>query len=252
MTPPLVTLHGFLGAPSLWAACLAGVALPVPVEHRWLPGHGPDFQGPCSLSFRQLVDKLAASCPPGSLLLGYSLGARLALAALAWHSERIAGVIAVGGHPGLESPTERDERARWDEEQAAQIEREGLRPFLERWESLPLFATQRRLPASTLDAQRAARLAHRPAAVAWAMRALGLGRMPPCAGELAAVRDRVTLVTGRLDQKFHTVAAELSRRLLVKHVIVEGAGHNVPLEEPGTMGEVVRLEVERLRQGREA
>ena len=225
----LVTLHGFLGAPALWEPCFDRLSgLPLPVEHRWLPGHGPSPWTLPGASFERIVDAFAATIPAGTLLVGYSLGARLALSLLARHPGRFAAVLAFGGHPGLVDPRERDERIAADEAQACQIEREGLPAFVARWEQLPLFATQRALPPSVLDGQRAARRSHAPDAVAWALRSLGLGVMPPLWTHLAALSERLFLVTGERDEKFTTLAA----RTGVTHVTVAGSGHNVPMEDP--------------------
>lgn len=225
----LVTLHGFLGAPALWKPCFSRIpGLPFPVEHRWLPGHGPSPWTLPGASFERIVDAFAATIPAGTLLVGYSLGARLALSLLARHPGRFEAVLAFGGHPGLEDRRERDERVAADEAQACQIEREGLPAFVARWEQLPLFTTQRALPPSVLDGQRSARLSHEPDAVAWALRSLGLGVMPPLWAHLAALTGRLLLVTGERDEKFTTLAA----RTGVNHVVVAGSGHNVPMEDP--------------------
>jgi 2-succinyl-6-hydroxy-2,4-cyclohexadiene-1-carboxylate synthase len=248
--PRIVLLPGFLGAPSLWDAALAAAAPGAALASVTLPGHGahPWIPFPSGTShadgpFALVVERLARALPPGpgAVLAGYSMGARLALSLLSLEPGRHAGALLVGVDPGLADPAERAARQAWDEAQAAAIEREGLPAFVERWAELPLFASQRALPQPTLDAQRQARLAHSAGGAAWAMRSLGLGAMPERWSTLPAIRCPITVLTGELDQKF----TDLGRRMAaasprVRHVVAEGAGHNVVLERPAAVAAALR------------
>lgn len=245
--PVLVTLHGFLGAPALWERCFSSVAgWPCAVEHRWLPGHGPDpWRPPSGVDgFDPILEAFAATLPADAILVGYSFGARLALSLVCLHPGRFRGAIAFGGHPGLELRSERGPRCEEDSALARQIEEEGLPAFVARWERLPLFSTQRALPAALLEEQRAARVGHDPASVAWALRALGLGTMPPLWERLPHHPGAILLVTGALDTRY----TELARRAAssgVPHLQVTGSGHNVPLEEPLVSAQIVKNHLDR-------
>jgi 2-succinyl-6-hydroxy-2,4-cyclohexadiene-1-carboxylate synthase len=219
---------------------------PCAVEHRWLPGHGPDpWRPPPGVDgFDPILEAFAATLPADAVLVGYSFGARLALSLLGLYPGRFRGIIAFGGHPGLELRSERGPRVEEDGSLARQIEEEGLPAFAARWERLPLFATQRALPASLLEGQRATRLGHDPASVAWALRSLGLGTMPPCWELFPRLPGRILLVTGELDAKF----TELARRAAssgATHLQVTGSGHNVPLEAPQASAQIVRSHLDR-------
>lgn len=237
---PLVTLHGFLGAPSLWGPAFSPALAPRAL-HRWLPGHGPDPWVLPGAGFEQIVDAFAATLPARAALVGYSLGARLALALLARHPRKFTGALLIGVHPGLDDDHERRERARWDDEQAAFLEEHGLSAFVDRWQQLPLFATQKTLAPAVIEAQRAARLGHQPRAVAWSMRALGLAAMPSYRHAFDDRAPAPWLVTGELDTKFSTLAVDLARRWSgAQHTLIAGAGHNVPLETPEKLAPVAR------------
>ncbi|MCS6898166.1 MAG: alpha/beta fold hydrolase [Myxococcales bacterium] len=245
--PVLVTLHGFLGAPSLWERCFAMVpSWPCGVEHRWLPGHGPDpWQPPSGIrGFDLILEAFAATLPAYAILVGYSFGARLALSLLARYPKRFPGVVAFGAHLGLEEVQLRTLRLAEDEAHALQIEQEGLPAFVERWERLPLFSTQRALPVPLLEEQRATRVLHNPAAVAWALRSLGLGTMPSLWELLPHQLTRVVLVTGALDITY-TELAQRAASSGVPHLQVAGCGHNVPLEEPLVSAQIVQRHVDR-------
>lgn len=232
-------LHGFLGAPAQWEAVRGegeGEG-----EAWWMPGHGPSPWVLPGAGYDEVVDALAPWAEGRRVLVGYSLGARLALSLALRHPGALRAVVLVGGTPGLDHPGERAARAAADDALAASIVREGVDAFVARWEALPLFATQRSLAPGVLAAQRAWRTGHRPEAIAWAFSALSVGRMPPLWGALARAPFAVHAVTGELDGKFTRIAEEMAGRGAgrVVHHRVAGAGHNVALEDPAAVARVV-------------
>jgi pimeloyl-ACP methyl ester carboxylesterase len=64
--------------------------------------------------------------------------------------------------------------------------------------------------------------------------------MPDYRGAIAACADRLTLVVGEGDAKFRGLAEELVAAVpaLPLHVI-SGAGHDVPLEQPRALAELL-------------
>jgi 2-succinyl-6-hydroxy-2,4-cyclohexadiene-1-carboxylate synthase len=191
--------------------------------------------------FDEVVDALAPWTTGRRVLVGYSLGARLALSLALRHPGELRAVVLVGGTPGLEDAAERAARAAADDALAASIGRDGLEAFVERWEALPLFATQRELSHEVQAAQRSWRTQHRPEAIAWALSTLSTGRMPPLWDRLATAPFTVHAVTGARDEKFTRIAEEMVRRGggRVVHHRVAGAGHNVVLEDPAAVARVV-------------
>lgn len=233
-------LHGFLGAPAQWDAVRALVG--ADGEAPWLPGHGPSPRVYEGQGFDEVTDSLAPWAAGKSVLVGYSLGARLALSLALRHPGGLRAVVLVGGTPGIEGPAERAKRAADDDALAAGIARDGLAAFVRRWEALPLFATQAELAPEVLAAQRTWRGAHEARGVAWALSTLSTGRMPPLWGALATAPFEVHAVTGERDEKFTRIAEEMVRRGdgRVAHHRVAGAGHNVVLEDSAAVAAVVR------------
>lgn len=246
MTNPIsarvVCLHGFTGAPESWDDVVAELA--ADVDRPPLLGHDPgDAIG--SRSFEDEVDRLARRFRErgrsGLQLAGYSLGGRLAVGLLARHRELFASATLIGASPGLASEDARRRRRADDERLARLLEDEGLERFLEHWEALPLFASQRRQPEARLAAQRALRLRHRPAALARALRVLGLGAMPDYRSALPRIDVPVHLMAGELDAKFTELARQMAALLPRADVeIVPGAGHNLPLEAPRQVAAAIR------------
>jgi 2-succinyl-6-hydroxy-2,4-cyclohexadiene-1-carboxylate synthase len=231
--PPLVLLHGFLGAPAAWDAVLEVLPDHGPVTCPWLPGHGP--AAPLPATWGAATGAIADALPAGAVLAGYSLGARLALAATLRRPGRARATLLVGGHVGLPTPAERAERAALDAQRAALLRAGDLAAFVAAWEALPLFATQRALPAALQAQQRALRLAHDPQALAWAFEVAGLAQMPDLRPAVLATRQPLRFLTGALDLRFSALAAGLVRPPWVSHHSVPGAGHNLLLEAPAAV-----------------
>ena len=240
---PLVFVHGFLGAPQMWRDVLAMTEHDGPVESLLLPGHGQAPWFSTGETFDSAVDAVALRIPEGepAILVGYSMGARIALGIAARHPARVAGLVLVGFDPGLPTEEERRARAAWDDAQARAIEESGLPRFVEVWSALPIFASQAALPPSVREARRQERLGHTTRGLSWAMRVLGLGRMPPRWDALATIAAPLHLVTGEEDEKF----TALSRRVLEKvssatHSVIPHVGHDVALEAPRALAREIR------------
>jgi len=231
--PPLLLLHGFLGAPASWDEVLAALVHHGPAWCPWLPGHGPAAPEPTH--FDEAVQAIADSLPEGAVLAGYSLGARLALAATLRRPGHARATLLIGGHVGLAEPGARAERAALDAQRAAALRAGDLAAFVAAWEALPLFATQRALPLALQAQQRAVRVAHNPQALAWAFDVAGLAQMPDLRGAVAAAHQPLCFMTGALDARFGALAASLVRPPWVTHRIVPGVGHNLLLEAPAAV-----------------
>jgi 2-succinyl-6-hydroxy-2,4-cyclohexadiene-1-carboxylate synthase len=237
---PIVTfLHGFLGAPEQAAAFAAKLPVGISVEAFVLPGHGPRPWTPEG-SFTEIAGAMAQALAAHErrVLLGYSLGGRLALAMAAVAPDAFRSVIAVGAHLGFAHASEREERRRIDAARAELVRREGLGAFVDAWEKEPLFATQASVPASLLDEQRRWRSLHTTEGVAWSLEHLGTAEMPRL--DPARGATRVALVAGGLDEKFAAIARDAAwGSATLGAAIIPGVGHNVVLEAPEALAAIV-------------
>ena len=77
-----------------------------------MPGHGPSPRVLPGAGFDEVIDALAPWTTGRRVLVGYSLGARLALSLALRHPGDLRAVVLVGGTPGIEDPAERAQRAR--------------------------------------------------------------------------------------------------------------------------------------------
>lgn len=243
---PLLCLHGFSGSAATWAP-FAGAWPGWRIVAVDLLGHGASDApaDPARYRMERAVEDLAALLDavaiPRLAVLGYSMGGRVALHFALFEPERVEALILEGASPGIDNPAERAVRVSSDEELAAFIEREGIAAFVDRWEALPLFATQRRLPAEVLARQRAQRLANRPEGLANSLRGMGAGAQTPLTERLGEIRLPTLLIAGALDEKYRALAQRMAKSMPdAEAVIVPDAGHAVHLERPGDFARAVR------------
>jgi 2-succinyl-6-hydroxy-2,4-cyclohexadiene-1-carboxylate synthase len=245
----LLLLHGFTAGPRSWDAVVAGLPSDVEVLRPALLGHEGET-APGVGTFEQEVDRIALKLQDAGMsgvhIAGYSLGGRIAFGLLARHPQRVKSATIIAAHPGLSDPAARETRAEWDESWVQVLENEGLEPFVNKWEQLPLFESQRHLPGRVWEERRAQRLAHDPGGLARALRVLGLGKMPDWTPQLAQVNVPVALVVGAHDRRFRRVAQQ-SREALVRaplemHV-VPASGHDVLLERPEAVTAILRSQL---------
>jgi 2-succinyl-6-hydroxy-2,4-cyclohexadiene-1-carboxylate synthase len=234
----VILLHGFLGAPGDWELKVApgldeiGVQCLTP----WLPGHGIDPSEPAygAVTMEEFFEHLDELPLEDGTLVGYSMGGRLALHYALARPQRVRRLVLEAASPGLEAEGERARRVADDEGLAQAIEREGIEAFVERWEALPLFASQRQLAPEVRTRVRGIRHTQLTSGIARALRVLGTGALPSLWDRLGEW-DRPTLIlVGSRDTKFVTVARRMAASFADStRVEVEGVGHNVHLEAPG-------------------
>jgi len=254
--PHLLLLHGFTGSLATWSPYRVARS----ARHAWrgfttiavdLPGHGHSDRLPDTTRdgfaavVTGLVGVLDALGIARTAVLGYSMGGRLALH-LAVHvaaqrADLLTALVIESAAPGIVNADERRARLVSDLALAASIEREGIAAFVDRWEALPLFATQTRLSASTRDAVRRQRLTNDASSLAGALRHLSVGGQDALLDRLPTVDVPTLLVAGALDAAYCRHAASMAVALpRSRVVIVADAGHAVHLEQPTVFASTVR------------
>ncbi len=240
----LILIHGFTGAPESWLPVLqAGPGLEGRATALALPGHAGRPPVACwEEAIETLGREVAADGEALVHLVGYSMGARAALGLLLRYPQRFARATLIGVHPGLPPGPERWARLQWDHRWIRILRREGLEAFLQLWEALPLFETQREATSELLRLQRAVRRRQDPDGLASALEAMGLSAMPYMRPELTSIDVPVRLVVGARDKKFVEVATELVGCFPRGELcVLPAVGHNPIVEAPGALARVLEM-----------
>lgn len=240
----LLLLHGFTGRSENWEYVRQRLECPTLTID--LPGHGrsdaPD--SPCVYAMEvtaqrtiNLLDQLGLEQVH---LLGYSMGGRLSFYLALHHAERIKSVILESTSPGLATEEERQARRVSDAALADRIERHGIEDFVDFWENIPLFASQKSLPDQVQAHHRELRLQNNPQGLANSLRGMGTGSQPALWSMLGQVQQPVMLIAGGLDTKYVAITQQVYQRLqdATLHLIFD-AGHTVHLEQPERYIELV-------------
>jgi 2-succinyl-6-hydroxy-2,4-cyclohexadiene-1-carboxylate synthase len=238
---PLLCLHGFTGSPKSWDF-LPGPGLGSRIVPA-LVGHADALAADGVLGFEDEVDRLAALSAGSARLhvVGYSLGARLALGFALRHPARVARLTLVSAHPGLSTEAERSARRLSDAAWCELLETRGVIAFVEAWQAQPLWASQARLPAALRAQKQKERLSHTALGLCHSLRVTGLAEMPNYAPALAEIGVPTDVIAGALDPKFRDLSdifAQNSQRARLE--VVPDAGHDLLLERPDFITEVIR------------
>jgi 2-succinyl-6-hydroxy-2,4-cyclohexadiene-1-carboxylate synthase len=174
-----------------------------------------------------LLERADAAPPAGAVVVGYSMGGRLALHAALAEPGRWPALALVGVRAGVEDP---EARRAADEELAGWIEGAAIEEVVERWEAQPVFATQ---APELVAAQRPGRLSHDPRELAALLRGAGQGSMAPVWERLPQLDMPVLCIAGALDAPY-VAAARRMASLLPRGTLrtIPGAGHAAQLEAP--------------------
>src|SRR5215217_2658936 len=202
-----------------------------------LPGHGSSLsltpeaytvEGAAEAVIDTL-DELEVERP---VIVGYSMGGRLALYLALRYPERCAGLFLESASPGLESAGEREARRVADEEKAKRLESGDFENFLRDWYRQPLFAPLAReemLLWRTIEARRR----NDPPELARSLRGMGTGSQPSLWEALESLAVPPLAVTGELDGKYAGISSRMASVCAkVEPVVVPGVGHNVHDEAP--------------------
>lgn len=218
-------LPGFLGRATDWTAFANACA------HRHLPSVEPVelFNRPLTgtlVEWARDFDRHVAQRDATPILVGYSLGGRLALHALLETPAQWHGAVIVSAHCGWDEPARRAARQREDAEWAERFARDNWDDLIPAWNDRAVFGgwpQPLERPAAAFER----------AALAHGLTAFGLGQQEALATRLTDITCPVLWVAGALDRPF---LAEAERAMqYLPHgalAVAPGAGHRVPWEAP--------------------
>ncbi|WP_345244387.1 2-succinyl-6-hydroxy-2,4-cyclohexadiene-1-carboxylate synthase [Pontibacillus salipaludis] len=240
---PVLLLHGFTGSHSTWEELVSTHQ----GEMQWiridLPGHGKtevteDFtmESVCK-DISELLAQLSLS---SAHVIGYSMGGRTALSFAMAYPEMVRSLTLESASPGLHSTQDQLARQTKDEGLAQSLEQEGIEAFVDNWEDLPLFESQKGLPEDMQNRIRRERLSQTPKGLAASLRGMGTGVQPSWWDRLSTFTKPVLLVTGEWDEKFTSIAKQMEDQFLnTSHENIPQAGHAIHVEQAQTFAKIV-------------
>ena len=241
-------LHGLFGAPTDFGATASQVD---GVRHAAmaLPGHAhePALDPESTPAFEELTRSLIATFDEMDIeqtaLVGYSMGARLAMHVALAHPTRVSRLVLIGGHPGLEGPDTRTGRLMLDRKRANLLHGGGLRAFLETWYAQPLFAPFKASPR--FEEIFEARCRGDAGGVAITLERLSLGHQEPLGDAMTACPIPTLWVAGELDTRYVDCLQPIAEaQPSGRFVAIEGAGHAVPSEAPDALAREINAFIE--------
>jgi 2-succinyl-6-hydroxy-2,4-cyclohexadiene-1-carboxylate synthase len=213
-------IHGFLGLPSDWNFLISNIA-----------GHSVKAIDPfriCSpdkglTEWGKRFHESHTHKP--SILLGYSLGARLAMHALIQNPAAYQAAILISGHFGIQDETAKKERNINDKVWAHRFLIEDWEPLLHSWNKQPVFQ-------GSLPQQRSEKLFCRKK-LASALTGWSLSRQHDLKDALENLDIPILWIAGEADSAHATRVKTLKfKHRLSKTWIAPNAGHRVPWDIP--------------------
>ena len=226
--------HGFTQTARSWGRFADLVGAGRELVRVDLPGHGGSAGVRANLvECGALLAEVAGAGGKPYDLLGYSLGARVALHAALGRPDGLGRLVLIGATGGIEDASAREERRRRDMALAADVEAD-LDAFLARWVAQPMFAG---LPDPGMEQRRR----NAPAGLASSLRLAGTGAQDPLWDRLQELRAPLLALAGADDVRFALAAARLAKAAPAGiFSLVPGAGHAAHLAQPELCAGVVR------------
>ena len=223
--PEIVFVHGFTQTRSSWRRCADMLA----DRYRCVLVDAPHHGEAQSHDFDHAhAARAVGDSARNGVLVGYSMGGRLALEAALYGNVALRALVLVSTTAGIESAVDRERRRDDDETLASRIESIGTAAFLAEWLAQPLFAHSQRDPEDL--AGRATNLAE---SLAKSLRRCGAAEQRPSWNELHRLAIPTLIVAGSDDAKYVGLARRLHEGIAGSElVVIDHAGHSVHLDQP--------------------
>ena len=168
---------------------------------------------------------------PEAVLLGYSMGGRLALQALLLENSPWKKAIIVSASTGIEAKEEREKRVASDLLWSKKVLELEWQIFLQEWDAQRILQPVTKNEDSVLFTSRANREDHK-VEISKAFKNWSTGAQNYLLPQLANINIPVLWITGAEDIKFHQIALSAKSHLpQMQHHSLKNCGHRVPWEK---------------------
>jgi 2-succinyl-6-hydroxy-2,4-cyclohexadiene-1-carboxylate synthase len=232
---PAIFLHGFTGSAESFAHLETTLGDFFTATALNLPGHAGSECPTATRTkgWQEIVESVSSIVPKNAVLVGYSQGARVALAVALKLQTHLSRLVLESASPGIRQRQKRNQRRQSDEVLGSLIESQGVERFVDSWEQLPIFGGIRKLDTEAQASLRQRRIAHSSHGLRSALESMGQGVQPNLWPHLFSLRVPTLLVTGSLDPKYHRYARQMGHEIPSSwHASVPDCGHAPHLEAP--------------------
>lgn len=234
---PVLFLHGFTGSSEDWQFIFDKIPdefFPFAID---LIGHGKTdsphdkkFYSCLSLisQIKSIIEFFHFS---KIVLVGYSMGGRVALSFAVKNHSNLVGLILESTTAGIENINERKSRVENDFILAENILQNGIENFIDYWFNTPLFKKLKTL--SSFDEIIQKRKKNNPIGLANTLFSFSTGLMSNHWEKLNSLEVPTLLITGEDDEKYTSINKKMNS--LIKnssHKILQNTSHNTHLEKP--------------------
>ncbi|KAL4586503.1 hypothetical protein LXL04_011139 [Taraxacum kok-saghyz] len=237
----IVFVHGFLGTSDDWIPIMSAMSASSRCIAVDLPGHGcskmhannNDTHISMEIVAEMLQKLFLVLTTRKVTVVGYSMGARIALYMSLKCNNMVKGIVMISGSPGLDNEFKRKARCVKDDSLACALVSYGLDLFIQTWYSGDMWQSLKSHPQ--FDRIVGERLKHDDVAgLAKALCGLSTGRQPSLWEDLKAAKSHVVVIVGERDEKFKKIGENMCKKIGEQGRVVEipNCGHAVHVENP--------------------
>lgn len=162
------------------------------------------------------------------ILIGYSMGGRLALGAFLQAPNLWDQLVLLSVHPGLEDDVEKRTRLEKDQHWSARFKKEPWDYLLKDWNQQKVFRGGSEPQRSEKDYSRGK--------LAMALDKWSLGRQPCYQFQLNPLRSRIHWMVGEYDESYQALYSQLFEDGVISNpLLVPKSGHRLLFDNPGAV-----------------
>ena len=183
--------------------------------------HANNLEINCDLSWANAIDDLSSQLHEPQIIVGYSQGARLALAMAIERPTNISALVIISGNAGIENEQEREQRKQQDLANA-ELARTDLNAFWEKFDKNEVFDSEIENTYRINDSEIAAKQ----------LTNLGQGAMDNYNDRISEIKVPIMFASGIRDKKYSAIARTLKKKTAFSHHILFDSDHRVVQNTP--------------------
>lgn len=174
-----------------------------------------------SLTWEHCLEYVSGQIDENTILVGYSQGARIALATAIENPQNISGLVIISGNTGISNEDERLARCKADIA-LAELALTNFNDFWEKFDKNDVFDT----PISNEDR------INNGEVLSQQLMNLGQGLMPDYGERISEIRVPVLFASGIRDNKYSVLARAMKKKTAFSHHILFDSDHRVVHNTP--------------------